>query len=346
MLTIIAIRNAKPKEKLYRLFDERGLYLEVMPNGSKYWRLKYRFNGKDKRLALGVFPEVSLAVARDKRDTARKLVAEGTDPSFARKEAKRQRVLRSIHTFESVARAWHKDHQVRWDAHYSANIIRKFELDIFPHIGNRPVAEITPLELLEAIKKIEKRGAYEVARRCLRLCGQVYKYAIPNGLAERNPAADLTGALTPYKKTHFAALDIKELPGSLQALECNDARLAEHYYISIEDRKNLIERVNAHTKELITIHNAYDFSAKNIGNISFVDSLEFMAQQVIQELERTTLTGKAGKNVHTIRFIRILALHNKMMCGETLNSVLKTAALAIYGIEYSDSDISNLLNRS
>lgn len=98
MLTIIAIRNAKPKEKLYRLFDERGLYLEVMPNGSKYWRLKYRFNGKDKRLALGVFPEVSLAVARDKRDTARKLVAEGTDPSFARKEAKRQRVLRSIHS--------------------------------------------------------------------------------------------------------------------------------------------------------------------------------------------------------------------------------------------------------
>lgn len=247
MLTIIAIRNAKPKEKLYRLFDERGLYLEVMPNGSKYWRLKYRFNGKDKRLALGVFPEVSLAVARDKRDTARKLVAEGTDPSFARKEAKRQRVLRSIHTFESVARAWHKDHQVRWDAHYSANIIRKFELDIFPHIGNRPVAEITPLELLEAIKKIEKRGAYEVARRCLRLCGQVYKYAIPNGLAERNPAADLTGALTPYKKTHFAALDIKELPGSLQALECNDARL----YQQTRNAVRLLMLTFTRTRELI-----------------------------------------------------------------------------------------------
>lgn len=247
MLTIIAVRNAKPKEKLYRLYDERGLYLEVMPNGSKYWRLKYRFNGKEKRLALGVYPEVSLAEARDKRDAARKLVAEGTDPSFAKKEEKRQRVLRSIHTFEAVARTWHKDHQVLWAPQYSANIIRRLELDVFPQIGNRPIAEITPLELLEAIKKIEKRGAYEVARRCLRLCGQIYKYAIPNGLAERNLAADLTGALTPYKKTHFAALDIKELPGFLQALERNDARL----YQQTRNAVRLLMLTFTRTRELI-----------------------------------------------------------------------------------------------
>jgi hypothetical protein len=225
MLTIIAARNAKPKQKLYRLFDERGLYLEVMPNGSKYWRLKYRFNGKEKRIALGVFPETSLAEARDKRDEARKLVAAGNDPSFAKKEEKRQRMLRSVHTFEAVARAWQKDHDVRWSPHYSANVLKRLEVDLFPHIGNRPIAEISPLELLEVIKKVEKRGAYEVARRCLALCGKIYKYAIPNGLAERNPAADLHGALTPYKKTHFAALDIKELPDFLQALERNDARL-------------------------------------------------------------------------------------------------------------------------
>lgn len=247
MLTVVTVRNAKPEEKIYRLFDERGLYLEVAPNGSKYWRLKYRFNGKDKRLALGVYPEVALAEARDKRDKARKLVSEGIDPSFAKQEDKRQRMLRSIHTFESVARTWHKDHQVRWAGHYSANIIRRLELDVFPMIGNRPIAEITPLELLETIKKIEKRGAYEVARRCLRLCGQIYKYAIPNGLAERNPAADLTGALTPYKKTHFAALDIKELPEFLQALERNDARL----YQQTRNAVRLLMLTFTRTRELI-----------------------------------------------------------------------------------------------
>lgn len=247
MLTIIAARNAKPKEKLYRLFDERGLYLEVLPTGAKYWRMKYRFNGKEKRLALGVFPEVSLAEAREKRDEVRKLVAAGDDPAFTKKEAKRQRMLRSIHTFEAVARTWHKEHDVRWSPHYSHNVIHRLEADIFPHIGDRPIAEISPLELLDAIKRIEKRGAHEVARRCLGLCSKVYKYAIPNGLAERNPAADLNGALAPYKKTHFAALDIKELPGFLQALERNDARL----YQQTRNAVRLLMLTFTRTSELI-----------------------------------------------------------------------------------------------
>jgi integrase len=247
MLTIIAARNAKPKNRLYRLFDERGLYLEVMPSGSKYWRLKYRFNGKEKRLALGVFPEISLAEAREKRDEARKLVAAGNDPAFTKKEEKRQRMLRSINTFEAVARAWQKDHDVRWSPHYSANVLKRLEVDIFPHIGNRPIAEISPLELLEVIKKIEKRGAHEVARRCLALCGKVYKYAIPNGVAERNPAADLHGALVPYKKSHFAALDIKELPEFLKALERNDARL----YQQTRNAVRLLMLTFTRTSELI-----------------------------------------------------------------------------------------------
>ncbi len=145
MLTILAVRAAPPKNKAYRLFDEKGLYLEVMPNGSKYWRFKYRFNGKDKRLAFGVFPEVSLSDARAMRDDARKLVSAGNDPAFIKKEEKRQRMLRSIHTFEAVARTWHKDHDVRWSPHYSANIIHRLETDIFPHIGNRPIAEVNQL---------------------------------------------------------------------------------------------------------------------------------------------------------------------------------------------------------
>lgn len=247
MLTVIAVRNAKPKEKMHRLFDERGLYLEITPNGAKYWRLKYRFNGKDKRFALGVYPEVSLAEARDKRDQARKLVAAGTDPAFAKKEDRRQRALRCVHTFEAVARAWHKDHLVQWGKNYGATVLRNLERDIFPQIGDRPIAEITPLELLEAIKKIEKRGAHEVARRCLRLCGQIYKHAIPNGLAERNPSADLSGALLPYKKTHFAALDIKELPGFLQALDQNNARL----YQQTRNAVKLLMLTFTRTRELI-----------------------------------------------------------------------------------------------
>jgi len=225
MLTNAEVTNAKPESKMRRMYDERGLYIEIMPSGSKYWRLKYMFNGKDKRMALGVYPEVTLAEARDKRDAARKLVAAGTDPAFAKKEDRRQKTLRCIHTFESVAREWHKTHSVQWAGHYAVNVIRALERDIFPRIGDRPIAEITPLELLEAIKRIEKRGAHEITRRCLRLCGQIYKYAIPNGLAERNPAADLSGALVPYKKSHYAALDVKDVPGFLQALDRNDARL-------------------------------------------------------------------------------------------------------------------------
>lgn len=247
MLTIIEAKSAKPKEKLYRLFDERGLYLEVTPSGSKYWRMKYRFNGKDKRIAFGVFPETSLADARAKRDEARKLVSAGTDPAFARKEDRRQRLLRSINTFEGVARAWHTSHEVRWSPYYSAMVIHRLETDVFPYIGNRPVAEISPLELLETIKRIEKRGAHELARRALALCGQIYKYAIPNGLAERNPATDLSAALAPHKRSHFAALDIKELPGFLEALERNDARL----YQQTRNAVRLLMLTFVRTRELI-----------------------------------------------------------------------------------------------
>jgi integrase len=247
MLTIIAARNAKPKEKLYRMFDEKGLYLEILPSGAKYWRMKYRYNGKDKRIAFGVFPEISLAEARDKRDKARKIVSDGIDPAFARKEERRQRILRSHNTFESVARAWHASHAVHWSPYYSAIVLHRLETDIFPYIGNRPAAEISPLELLEAIKRIEKRGAHELARRSLRVCGQIYKYAIPNGLAERNPAMDLSAALAPHKKTHFAALDIKELPGFLQALECNDARL----YQQTRNAVRLLMLTFTRTTELI-----------------------------------------------------------------------------------------------
>ena len=187
-LTAIQCSSAKPKEKPYRLADSGGMYMEVMPNGSKYWRLKYRLLGKEKRLALGVYPAVSLAEARESRDIAKKMIKAGEDPCFAKKEGRRKKVLNAENTFKAVATEWHKAHLARWSENYGKEIIHRLEQDVFPHIGNRPIADISPMELLEVIKKIEKRGALEAARRTLQLCGQVFKYAIPHGLAERNPA--------------------------------------------------------------------------------------------------------------------------------------------------------------
>lgn len=224
-LTAIQCSNAKPKEKPYRLADSGGMYMEVMPNGSKYWRLKYRLLGKEKRLALGVYPAVSLAEAREGRDIAKKMIKAGEDPCFVKKEGRRQKVLNAEHTFKAVASEWHKAYLVRWSENYGKEIIHRLEQDVFPHIGNRPIADISPMELLEVIKKIEKRGALEAARRTLQLCGQVFKYAIPHGLAERNPAPDITGALAPYKRKHFAALEASDIPEFLQVLDRNEARL-------------------------------------------------------------------------------------------------------------------------
>jgi integrase len=224
-LTELKCKSAKPLIKPYRISDSGGMYLEVMPNGSKYWRLKYRLLGREKRLAIGIYPETSLAEARTARDNAKKLIKAGEDPCFAKKEKRRERILRAEHTFEALAREWHSNRQEKWAERYKDRLLKCLEIDIFPHVGNRPINEKAPIELLETIKRIEKRGANETARRALQICGQVFKYAIATARAERNPTADLSGALTSYKKTHYAALDKKELPDFLDKLEKNDARL-------------------------------------------------------------------------------------------------------------------------
>lgn len=224
-LTDKACKNAQPKEKPYKLADSAGLYLHVMPNGSKYWRLKYRYLGKEKVLALGVYDQMSLAEAREARDGAQKQVKAGHDPSQLKRQQKLQRAQDAENSFEAITRQWHAQRVATWSKNYSIEVLHRMETDVFPHIGFRPIGQITPPELLQAVKKIEKRGALEAAHRTLQLCGQVFKYAIPHGLAERNPAADLTGALTPRKRTHFAALESKELPAFIKMLESNEARL-------------------------------------------------------------------------------------------------------------------------
>jgi integrase len=219
-LTDTAVRNAKPDGKTKKLFDARGLYLEVAPAGGKWWRLKYRFGGKEKRLSLGVYPDISLKQARERRDEARRLLAAEIDPSAHRKAKKAAQDERAGNSFEVVAREWYGKHTSAWAESHGSRIIRRFERDIFPWLGKRPVAEITPPELLAVVRRIEGRGALETAHRALQNCGQVFRYAIATARAERDPSQDLRGALPPVKEGHFAAVtDPKRLGEILRAFD-------------------------------------------------------------------------------------------------------------------------------
>ncbi|MDD3288851.1 MAG: tyrosine-type recombinase/integrase [Alphaproteobacteria bacterium] len=224
-LTDKACKNAKGSAKLYRLFDSHGLYLEVTPAGGRYWRWKYRYFGKERRFAFGVYPEVSLAEVRDKLYHARKLLSEGVDPAQRKKDLKRTAILNMATTFELVAREWYDTMKGTWGERHALNIMRRFEMDIFPEIGARPIKDIVASEVLEMIRKIEKRGALELARRATQMCGQVFRYAIITDRAESDPSSALKGALKPIKKGHFAAFDVTELPKFLYALNLNNARL-------------------------------------------------------------------------------------------------------------------------
>ncbi|AKS42208.1 tyrosine-type recombinase/integrase [Wenzhouxiangella marina] len=219
-LTDTAIRGAKPDTKTRKLFDGGGLYLEVAPSGGKWWRYKYRFGGKEKRLSLGVYPDVSLKDARERHGEARKLLANGTDPSQHRKAEKAATAALTSNSFEIIAREWHGKHTPTWTEKHAETVIRRLELNIFPWLGKLPAAEITAPQLLEALRRIEARGALETAHRVLSICGQVFRYAIATGRAERDPSGDLRGALPPVKPKHFAAkTDPKEIGPMLRAID-------------------------------------------------------------------------------------------------------------------------------
>ena len=208
----IQIKNAKPKDKTYRLFDGGGLYLEVTPSGGKGWRYKYRYAGKEKRLTLGKYPEVSLAEAREKHSLARKALEAGNDPGEVKKESKRQSMLRSANTFGAVAREWHKSRLHTWTTKHGEKLLKRLEADAFPKLGSRPIAEINAAELLSVVKSVENRGALDVAHRLLQNCSQVFTYGIVTQRAERNPAPDLRGALKPVPRNNHAYLKPEELP--------------------------------------------------------------------------------------------------------------------------------------
>lgn len=224
-LSELKIKAAKPREKAWKLTDGHGLYLEVMPSGSKYWRLKYRYLGKEKRLAIGVYPDTSLALARDKAAAARRLLAEGKDPSAEKQKARRTAILEAENTFEKLAREWFEKNLEKWTPKHAEAILYRLEKDVFSDIGNMPVREITPSRLLRTIQKIEARGAHELARRARGMCEQILAYGVATDRADQNPAHALRGTLAAFKRGHMAAIEIDEIPDFLQKLEKNDVRL-------------------------------------------------------------------------------------------------------------------------
>jgi len=218
-LSDIKIRNSKPKEKPFKLFDEGGLFLYVTPSGGKLWRLKYRYGEKEKLLALGSYPAITLYDARRRRDDARKQLAHGIDPGAVRK-AQKQSDTAETETFEVIAREWHMKFSQSWTPGHALTIMSRLERDIFPWIGTRPISDIKAPELLTVLRRVESRGALETAHRVRTIAGQVFRYAVSTGRAERDPSGDLRGALPqPGEKHHAAITDPKEVAPLLRALD-------------------------------------------------------------------------------------------------------------------------------
>lgn len=218
-LTETKILKTKPKKKQIALFDGGGLFLLVRPNGGKLWRLKYRFQGKEKILALGSYPIVTLKKAREKREQAKRQLDSGIDPGAVRKAQKKAKI-EDTETFEVIAREWHERFTPKWTESHAYKTIRRLELDVFPWLGNRPIKDIEAPEVLSILRRIESRGVLDGAHRVRGICGLVFRYAVATGRAKRNPAQDLTGALTPAKVTHLAAItEPEKVAELLRAIE-------------------------------------------------------------------------------------------------------------------------------
>ncbi|MCB1669323.1 MAG: integrase arm-type DNA-binding domain-containing protein [Porticoccaceae bacterium] len=219
-LTATAVKQAKPRDKDYKLFDGGGLFLQVRKDGAKYWRLKYRYAGKEKLLAIGVYPDYTLAEARDKREKAKRQLRDGIDPSEVRRANKMAQLEASENSFEAVALEWFNVRMKDKSESHKTRTLRLLKKDLFPYIGRRPVDSITAPELLAVLRKIESRGAIDTAHRAKQTAGQVFRYAIVTGRAERDSSADLQGALTTTKTVHHAAItDPKETGRLMLAID-------------------------------------------------------------------------------------------------------------------------------
>jgi hypothetical protein len=218
-LNALAVRQAKPRNKAYKLYDERGLFLLINPSGSKIWRFKYRYSGKEKQISFGHFPDISLAHARELRGEARRELAGGINPSELRKLRQRSEESATA-TFEAVAREWFAAMQPTWAESHSSKVESRLEREIFPVIGDLPICSIGPRELLAPLQRLANTGKRETARRTKQICGQVFRYAVATGRADRDITADLRGALPPpIRKHHPTITDPKEIAGLLRAID-------------------------------------------------------------------------------------------------------------------------------
>lgn len=230
-LTNIEIKNAQPKDREYIMSDSGGLVILIKPSGAKLWRYRYSINAKKQKLSLGSYPEISLAQARIRAADARAKVAQGISPVTERQEKKE--ASKVVNSFEGVCLEWQATRLPQWSEIYAADTKRLFERDVFPVLGKRPIGDIQPLELLELLRKIEARGANELATKVRRRCGEVYAYAIVTGRAKYNPARDLATAMQRFQRGHYASLDVSELPAFLAALKSSTGNIMVNFAVRL-----------------------------------------------------------------------------------------------------------------
>ena len=246
-LTDLACRHAKPKERPYRLFDSGGLYLEIKVTGTKVWRFKYQYFGKEKLLTIGRFPNTGLVAAREKRDVAKNKLERNIDPSAEKQDQKRLARFKAGQTFEVVATEWHQHYYNTWEPRYAKHIIQRLKMHAFPGIGNIAVDKLKAQDVLICLQKIEGDGRNDLTRRMLSLIGQVLRYGVITERIEQDVTVYLKGALKKYKKGHHAAITSDQLPDFLKALAKNERRLFKQTILAIR----LILLTFVRTNELI-----------------------------------------------------------------------------------------------
>jgi len=252
-------RTAKPKDKAYKLSDGGGLYLEVTTKGGKLWRMKYRYLNKEKKLSIGEYPAITLADARERREEAKRLLANGLDPSSVKQQIKQERILENANTFEVIAREWHAHKKPEWSAVNAKTVLDRLERDVFPEIGKYPIRMITHKMLLDLANTLKQRGANELAKRMIQMCRHIYRYAIITGRADQNIAEDLKGMIKPKPQGHYAAIEAKDLPQFITDLRNHKAKLNRQTYLAV----NFMMLTFVRTSEMIQARwEEFDLKAK------------------------------------------------------------------------------------
>lgn len=315
-LTDNVIRKAEPKTKQYKMTDGDGMYLLVSPKGGKWWRLDYRFSGKRKTLSLGTYPGTKLKKAREFRNDARKLISNGIDPSLKRRIEK---TLGNAESFEAIAREWHTKHSPNWADSHSSRILKRLENDIFPWLGSQHINKITPPELLCVLRRIESRGAIETAHRAHQNCGQIFRYAVATGRAERDPSGDLKGAIPPAKPKHHPSItDPKKIGPLLLAIDSYEGsfvtkcalKLAPLFFVRPGELRH------AEWSEFDFENNEWRIPAEKMKMASpHIVPLSSQALQILDELR--PLTGKGNYLFPGLRTLK------RPMSENTVNGALR-----------------------